>query len=108
MTSRRLGSLKWFPETVIAEKCFERAASVFQFCAETAEFEIEKIVRGVLQRLIVVIPPGFFAGRQTIHIDVFRLYHFEESGTAVGAAPAAGVIASVRRFGDSEVADRVV
>src|ERR1700756_1549325 len=102
-------SLGWpLLEAVITEKSFESAAGVFQLRAKAAEFEIEKIIGGVQERIVVVIPPGLFFAGEAVYVHIFRLNHFEKTGTAMRAAPTAGVAAAVRRFGNGVVTDGVV
>src|SRR5712691_7906520 len=96
-------------ETVVTEHRFQRASGVAQLCRDAArEFELKKCIGGALQIHAVAKPPGLFAARQTVDIDVFHLDHFQQPGLAVRATPAAGAAAAVGSFGNSKITDRVV
>src|SRR6266849_5433183 len=96
-------------QSVVAEKGFHGMPRVTQLRADPAgKFKLEKSVRGVLQFRAVAVPPGLFAARQAVNVNIFHLHHFEQPGLAMSAAPAAHATAAVRRFRNAEIADGIV
>src|SRR6266404_3906077 len=96
-------------QSVITEKGFQCDPRVAEFRGNpSGKLESQKSVGGAFQIRAVAVPPWFFAARQPVHINVFRLHHFKQAGLAVRAAPAARAAAAVRRFRDREIADRVI
>src|SRR6202158_1256829 len=96
-------------QSVVTEKRFYGTAGVSQLRADTSgKFKLEKSIRGVLQIHAITVPPGLFAPRQVVDINVFHSNHFEEAFFAMRAAPAAPATPAMRRFRNAEIADGVV
>src|SRR6266404_3818634 len=96
-------------QSVITEKGFQCDPRVAEFRGNpSGKLESQKSVGGAFQIRAVAVPPWFFAARQPVHINVFRLHHFKQAGLAVRAAPAARAAAAVWRFRDCEVTDRII
>src|SRR6266850_754082 len=96
-------------QSVITEKSFQCAPRVAEFRGNSGgKLESQKSIGGAFEIRAVAVPPWFFAARQPVHINVFRLHHFKQAGFAVRAAPAARAAATVRRFCNREVTDRVI
>src|SRR5882672_2116608 len=96
-------------QSVITEKSFRCAPRVAEFRGNSGgKLESQKSIGGAFEIRAVAVPPWFFAPRQPVHINVFCLHHFEQAGVAVRPAPAARAAATVRRFRNREVTDRVI
>src|SRR6267143_4901454 len=96
-------------QSVIAKKCFQCAPRVAEFRGNSGgKLESQKSIGGALEVRAIAVPPRLFAARQPVHINVFRLRHFKQAGLAVRAAPATRSAASVWRFRDCEVTDRII
>src|SRR6266581_3640377 len=73
-----------FLETVITEESLQSIAGVAQPCADAAgKFKLEKGVCGTPEFRAVAVPPRLFPARQTVHVDIFHLHHFEQSSPAM-------------------------
>src|SRR6266850_1011297 len=96
-------------QSVITKKCLQCASRVAEFRDNPGgKLGPQKSIGGALQIGAVAVPPWFFAARQPVHINVFRLHHFKQAGLAVRAAPAAGAAAAMWRFRNCEVTDRII
>src|SRR6266436_8343519 len=96
-------------QSMITEKGFQCDPRVAEFRGNpSGKLESQKSVGGAFQIRAVAVPPWFFAARQPVHFNVFRLHHFKQASLAVRAAPAARAAAAVRRFRDCEVTDGVI
>src|SRR3989442_10374771 len=96
-------------QSVITKKCFQCAPRVAEFRGNPrGKLELQKSIGGAFQIRAVAVPPRLFAARQAVHINVFRLHHFKQTGLAVRAAPAARAAAAVWPFRNRKGTDGVV
>src|SRR5216684_7546520 len=95
-------------QSVITKKSFQCAPRVAEFRGNAGgKLESQKSLGVAFEIRAITVPPRFFAARQPVHINVFRLHHFKQAGLAVRAAPAACAAAAVRRFRNCEVTDHI-